>query len=166
MSSPLRPRLVHAVALPAEQVLGRLNAALDDPEAVCLATRAGRHLWLQVRPEVRHTWSPWLDLEVVPSNPGSVLRGRFGPHPSIWSFFAAVYAICAFCAVGGLVFGLSQLGLGFTPWGLWALPAAAVLAAGTFGVALIGKRLAREQMREIRTFLEEAIGHPLEPATA
>lgn len=158
MPPRLRPRFEVEVACPSQQVLRQLDAQLDDPDGPCRGNVVGRHAMLHIRDDLRHTWSPYLDLEVEPHGEGALLRGRFGPHPSIWSFFAALYAICAFVALGGLIVGLSQLSLGFPAWGLWAVPGALVLAAVVYAVALMGQRLAQEQMHTLQDVLHRAAG--------
>ncbi len=158
MAPRLRPRFEVEVARAPQQVLRGLEAALADPDGPCRGRIVGRHALLHVREDLRHTWSPYLDLEVEPWGEGALLRGRFGPHPSIWSFFAALYAICAFVALGGLVVGLSQLSLGFPAWGLWAVPGALVLAAVVYVVALTGQRLAQAQMHALRDVVHRAAG--------
>jgi hypothetical protein len=166
MPPRLRPRFEAPVSLSARQVLTRLEANLSEPACPCRGHTAGSHALLYIRDDLRHTWSPYLDLAVEQGADGSLLRGRFGPHPNIWTFFAALYAICAFIALAGLIVGVSQWSLGFSATGFWALPATAVVAGIVYAVALMGQGLAQKQMHQLRQFLNRTLDLADEPASS
>lgn len=144
------------------------SAAPDEVLAqfrTCLATGAcgveghvGRkELSLALKGEARHTFSPWVSLEVYPWHGGSRLRGVFGPHPHLWTMFVFVYATWVAVFIGGLVFGYGQWVTNESPWGLW-LAAGAVVAQGvSCSVDLVGRSYGRRQMDIIRTFLHDQL---------
>jgi hypothetical protein len=76
----------------------------------------------------------------------------------IWSFFVALYAISAFAAMVGLIFGYSQWTLGSAPVGFWVVPVAVVLAGIVYALALTGQKLSQDQMYMLRAYVEDAIG--------
>ena len=163
MATPrLRPRFECVVPAAPGEVRARLRSALDAPGCPCTGSILHGHVRLRIPRARRRSWSPQLELEAAPHPEGTLLQGRFGPHPSVWTFFVALYAVLAFVALGAGLFALSQWMLGQPRSALWVLGAAAVLFVLAYAVALSGRRLAQEQMRQLRTFVDHALG--LQPA--
>ncbi|WP_457654007.1 hypothetical protein [Rhodocaloribacter sp.] len=159
MDTPrMRPRFEIVSARPPADVLARLRDQLEHTDCPCTGQIAGKHVHLRVDERDRRLWSPHLDVEVEPYDGGALLRGHFGPHPDVWTFFVALYAVLAFAVMVGLLFGASQWMLGTPPVALWAVPAALVLAAVIYGLALLGQRLSQDHMRRLRSFVEKAGG--------
>lgn len=160
----MRPRFELVVPCTAAQALERIEAELRDPACPCAGIVLGRNVRLCVPAAQRHTWSPELHVEVEEQGPRARLHGLFGPHPSIWTFFAAAYAMLGFIAAGALVFGLSQWSLGMAPSALWALPVVGLLGGGIYAVARAGRHLGREQMTLLRGFLDAVLDAETHPA--
>jgi hypothetical protein len=153
----MRPRFEVAVTVPPGDVLHRIDERLAEPACRVVGSHVDQHVNLYVEPGLRHYWSPHLQLELSPQGRGTHLHGLFGPHPNVWTLFMALYAVTAFFGLIGLTFGVSQLGLDQDPWALWVVPAAAALGGAFYAVALMGQRLAHEQMVMLRGFLEECL---------
>lgn len=157
MDTPrMRPRFEIVSKRPPAEVLARLREQIDRADCPCSGQIAGKHVHLRVQEKDRRLWSPHLDVDVEPYDGGALLRGHFGPHPEVWTLFVALYAVLAFAAMVGLLFGASQWMLGTPPTAFWAVPAALVLAAVIYGLALIGQRLSQDHMRRLRAFIEKA----------
>jgi uncharacterized integral membrane protein len=95
-----------------------------------------------------------LNLEVEDEPDGSVIRGRFSPHPHVWTMFMAVYILLAIIALGGLSYGMVQYTLGQSPWSLLIAPAAVALFGFVYGATLIGQGLGAEQMYTMRSLVD------------
>jgi hypothetical protein len=172
MGAPIRPSFELRVPL------GR--AGIEQRVALRLRTRgcpvsglvAPGRIELHVHGDEQRIWSPQLIVDVVDvgwtrdSAPDAlaarepteaVLRCRFGPHPSVWTLYAAGYAFVMLLGFAGLCLGLAEWVLSRAPLGLLAVPAALVLAALLYGAALLGQGLGREQMERLRRFLEETL---------
>ena len=142
---------------PPSQTLERLHDVLEQANDHCTGSILGRHVRLRILEEDRHFWTPQLDVEIEPRAEGSLVRGLFGPHPDIWTFFVATYAVMTFCGITGLLFGVVQWSLGWPPWALWSVPIAALMIGSVYVVALIGQRLGHDQMVQLRDFLQQSI---------
>jgi hypothetical protein len=154
----MRPVLQHEIKAKPTQVKSRLEETLADASCRCTGTLLDKDVQLFVKEDHRHFWSPWFSGKFAKSEDGScLLEGKFGPHPALWTGFAACYAVLAFCAVGALMYGLSQLTLDRTPWALFLLPAFGVLALGLYVAGLVGKRLAAEQIGWMLRLLDCAL---------
>lgn len=155
-----RPRLSLSVPLPADEVAQKISDALLRPEARCEGSVTPRHAWLHVHPEDRHFWSPTLDLMILESGEDRAqteLKGRFAPHPSIWTAFLFIYAVLGLGAVLGVMFAVAQLAMGDAPWALAGSAAGLALIGFVYGATLIGQGLGAEQMTEIRLFLDRVL---------
>lgn len=104
-----------------------------------------------------HLWSPQLRLELSEVDGSTDIHARFSPHPHVWTLYMAIHAFGAFGTLGAGVLGLSQHFAGQSPWALWALPIAPVLAALVWALAFVGQGLGAEQMYLLRRFVEDAL---------
>lgn len=144
--SPLAPEaLREAVA----QALAR------DREIEGLVVNSDR-IELVPRPGAQRLWSPQLTCDVEAVGAGARLRCRFGPHPHVWTMYLAMHGVGAMATLGAGIYGLSQHLAGQTPWALWALLAAPLMAAVVWALAFIGQNLGSEQMYALRRLLEDA----------
>lgn len=115
------------------------------------------HAVLQLPPERRSLLSPFLNLELTDAAVGSVLKGRFSPHPNVWTGFMAIYGALA---MGGLVcamFGLSQWWLDQPAWILLGVPASLGAIAFVYGAAVIGQGLTADEMYDLRALVDRAV---------
>jgi hypothetical protein len=155
----LRPRFETVTAVEPNDVLRRLDVALGRDDAPVAGRVYSTSAVLKPRPEAVVFWSPQLQVSVDPHLPGgSVVRGQFGPRPAIWSLFVALYAAIGFLATMGMIFGYSQMTLGGSGKALWSGPVGLLLAVIVHIVARTGRRLGMAQMRELKGFLDDALG--------
>lgn len=149
LAARMRPVIERELAIDANEALGRVRRCLEAESCRCTGTVVDKHVELFIQPSFRHFWSPWLSAEVHAiegTADKALFRGRFGPHPAIWTGFAAGYAICLFSAIAALMYGFSQWMLDHTPWVLALIPVFALLAGSLYAAALFGRRLARDQI--------------------
>lgn len=157
----LRPRFEFEIPCQPQQALSSFQLRLKQPE--CPFTGRiiqERHIILRMRPSERHYWSPILSVDAHDHANGTLLRGYFGPHPNVWSFFVALYSAIAFVTLLGLMYGLSQWMIQTPPLALLALPAGLGMAAGVNGIATLGQRFAQAQMLQLRDFFACTVCHP------
>ena len=156
MAARLRPRFEFVTPCSPEEALGRLRTALAAPGALPGRVFPG-HAVVHIPETDQRVWSPFLSLDVGWHPEGSVVRGRFGPKPSIWSLFVAAYAACGFGALFALVFAASQWSLGQPAWALGVLPVVALGALATYGFARYGQLRGHDQMERLRGVVENAL---------
>ena len=117
------------------------------------------HIVIDVPTAEAHFWSPQLHFEVEesPSN-GSILKGIFGPKPSVWSLFMFVHFAVA-------VLFISFLVITYTKWNLnkdygFYLVLVALMPVVWFllyFIGRLGRRKGKEQMQELSDYLEEIL---------
>ena len=160
MPARMRPRFEYVAPCPPEAGPGRLTAALARADAPCRGQVFGNHAVLHVLHAEERVWSPFLSLDLAWHPEGTVVRGLFGPKPSVWSLFVASYAICGFSVLFAGGFAIVQGSLGQAPWALAVLPLAAVSALATYAFARYGQQRGRGQMDTLRAFLEDTLAAP------
>ncbi|HHO50959.1 MAG TPA: hypothetical protein ENK18_08825 [Deltaproteobacteria bacterium] len=156
----MRPRPLYeaSVDLPPAEVRERVHDALRQGRGPCVGHVGRRHLNLHIHAPERHVWSPWISIEVSPRGEGSYLRGYFGPHPSLWGSYVAIYAIQVFVGIAGLMHGWISATLGMPTTGLWVALAMAGTLALSCATNIAGEWAGAPQMALIRGFLAELLG--------
>lgn len=155
----IRPRFYQEVPFGKEETLARLRAALNQPGSPIIGYVADHHVTLKIPYSRQHFWSPQLALEVEEheSGEGALIRGLFGPRPSVWLMFVFMYSIIGVICLFVAITGFSQLSLGIPAPALWVLPVGAGLAVFLYISAKTGERLGRDEMQQLKRFLDEAL---------
>ena len=123
----------------------------------CTGVSVGRHAELFVADEVRRVWSPWLSITAERGSKGSVLRGRFAPHPGVWTLYLFLAFGLGFALLVGTTWGYAQWAIERTPWALLSVPLVLLLGSGLYLASIVGQRLGAEQMDQLRATLEGLI---------
>lgn len=154
-----RPRFYLELPHPPLAVLAAIRGGLEEcAEVHGLVLDDGGKVELVLSEERVRFWSPQLSALVKESaSGGSHLEARFGPHPHVWGLFLYGYGTGIMLTCAALLFGLVQLFLDMTPWGLWVTPLALMITALTYGAAYVGQGLGAGQMHDLRAFLDRAI---------
>lgn len=158
----MRPRFEFQLPVDGKRWLAHLQLLLDEPPEELRGQVFRKHAVIQLSEQSRTFWSPYLNLEVEDEPDGSAVRGRFSPHPNVWTMFMGVYILLAFGALGGLSYGIVQLTLGQSPWAFLIVPAAIALFGFVYGATLIGQGLSAEQMYVMRRLIDQACVRALE----
>jgi hypothetical protein len=149
-----RPRMRPTFSIPlepdADSAMATLRERLKGTEYEECSRSKGRCADFFVKEEKRRVWSPCLSVQVEPAREGSLLRGRFGPHPELWTLFIFSYGALGFLAVMGLMLGFVQWQSGMDPWGLWGAAVGFPGMALLFALSATGQRLSSQQMEELR----------------
>ena len=153
----IRPTFIVALAPGPDEAMGTLRERLRGTDYEDCTRSKGRCAYFFVKEEERKLWSPHLSIQILPDSQGSVLKGRFGPHPEVWTLFLFLYTTVGFMAVIGVLLGFSQWQSGMDPWGLWGawigIPGLAVL----YGISATGQRLSAHQMEELRQHIDDLV---------
>ena len=162
----IRPRFQRDVDLSAAEVLQRLRAALEKEESVS-GRISDQHVVLGIPEAEQHFWSPQLTLEVEAMNEHRVLmRGLFGPKPTVWLMFVFFYALLGFICLIVAIIGFSQLNLGLSGAILWLLPVFLGIILMMYLSARAGQRMGHDQMVRLHHFVENALQPAAAPAAS
>ncbi len=153
----LRPHFDLLVSAPREDVRSRLSQRFEEGSEVWAGHMAGDHAQLVIRRRQRRFWSPWLTFALEPRPQGTLLRGRFAPHPGAWTFYIALYGMTGTLMLGLGFFGLSQWIAGEPPTMAWSVPIGAVVLVALYGSAFVGQQLSSPEMESMRRFVVEGL---------
>ncbi len=153
----VRPRFELELADDPDQVMEKLRERL--PECPnCTGVSVGRHAELFVPEEEQRVWSPWLSVTAEEADEGgAVVRGRFAPHPHIWTFYMFLSFGLGFSLLVGVTWGYAQWAMDQTPWALLSLPLGVVLGGALYLVSLTGQKLGEDQIDHLEDALVELL---------
>ena len=149
----VRPRFQKKLSASPEEVLRRLREGLADSAGKVRGLIVDHHVTLKIPPDDDHFWSPQLQLEVEADGEHTLLRGLYGPKPSVWLMFLFFYAFLGFVGVVVVIIGLSERSLGLPGRILWAVPMVAFVLIMVYLSARSGQALGKDQMYTLRDFL-------------
>lgn len=150
----MRPRFTVELPSSADELMQCIESTLEDDNLGCRGTSARRCAELFVDESERRLWSPHLSIQVQEVPQGSVLSCRYSPRPELWTFIMFVYFLMAFVVLFGSAFGYVQWLLGYTPWGLLAVPTGVSVIGLLHVASVVGQRLSSDQMALLRDRLD------------
>ena len=163
MTAPrVRPRFELELADDPDRVMEKLRERLPECPR-CTGVSVGRHAELFVPEEEQRVWSPWLSVTAEEAETGgAVVRGRFAPHPHVWTLYMFLAIGLGFSLLVGVTWGYAQWAMDQTPWALLSLPAGVIIGGALYLVSLAGQRLGSDQIEHLEDALVELIGQNYE----
>lgn len=153
----LRPRCRLVSALTPDVVLGKIKQALTNGAHDLQGQVVQEHAFIRIPEEKQHYWSPELHIWARDQDGETIIYGVMGPKPKIWTMFVFFYtAVLTLTFLGGS-YGIIQLWLGMEAPFLWSIPGGILGGLLVYGAARYGQFKGKEQMLELREFLESAV---------
>lgn len=153
----IRPRFKHLVIESQEHLEERICEALKkEKQFVC--NHLSNHLYIKINAKERHIWSPQLHLSFEEeSSERVVVRGLYGPNPTVWAFFFFGYVALGLASLFIGMWGLSMYSLKGEADILWFLPGFGVAAIVLYLISQTGQKLGAQQMFDIHHFYENSV---------
>lgn len=97
-----------------------------------------------------------MDISVKPDEDSedTIIRCLLAPAPVVWTMFMFFYALAGFGALVGFMIASSQYSLDKEMWGLWLGLGSIVFGLALFLIAQTGKKLARNEMNQLKYFFD------------
>lgn len=163
----IRPRFQEYVTISRDDLLLKFREALAIPETGVKGSFMEHHLTLKIPREEQHFWSPQLQLELEQQEDGlTLIRGLYGPRPTVWLMFLFFYALLGFIAMIITIIGFSEVNLGLPGRILWVLPIVGGVAIFMFLSARAGQRLGQAEMVRLHHFFEQVAFPGASPKSA
>jgi hypothetical protein len=156
----VRPRFKINVHTSTERLQTQFKAHLEKEAATCVGFVNHSFGTISLPIKEQHYWSPQLSFTFEPSETAEnqmIIRGLFGPRPTVWTMFLFFYALIIFVIFVISIIGLSYWSLGKSMLILWWIPVLVVLYASLFLVAYSGQKLGHQQMETLNDFFEEVV---------
>ncbi|PCE65766.1 GTP-binding protein [Sediminicola luteus] len=155
----LRPRFQRELTSDAQTVLDRFHEANSQQDQFVVNT-VEHHVFIRYPKNNQTFWTPQLHLEIEDreDSDGSLLRGLFGPKPTVWTLFMFLHfvVVTLFLILGAW---------GYSLWTLEKSPVWAVVGMFTMVVlwfllyfgGRLGKNSRTDEMLELHAFMESII---------
>ncbi|MEQ9299604.1 MAG: hypothetical protein RIF33_13610 [Cyclobacteriaceae bacterium] len=154
----IRPRFKQLTKESSTQLQKRMLEKIDKGLARFSTTYVEGHITLAIPTIDRHFWSPQLSLSFEETKEGTVIRGLYGPNPTVWAIFFFGYIALGILALFALMAGSSQWMLGMGAPILWVIPVCAIVALVMYFVAQAGQKMGAEEMYRMHHFYEDTVG--------
>ena len=153
----IRPRIRVHTSLSPDEINQRIKSLLNSENAKCEAQVTKGFATIYPPKKEQHFWSPQLTITVEEVEKGHLVRGLYGPKPSVWTMFVFFYSAIGFATMIVLMIGLSLWSLGNPAPILWLVPVLVALFFSLYLVAYFGQRMGHKQMGSIHRFIEECL---------
>lgn len=157
MTREIRPRFEVETDERMDTLLARISARLRSPQCTLCGIVAVDRIELYVPAARQRFWSPELQIDVHTTEHGTLLEGRYAPHPHVWMAYAVLLALSVVSAVAILTFAFAEWSMDRPMTALYALPSVSLVFGVTYCLAFVGQGLATSEMDELRAFLDDAI---------
>jgi hypothetical protein len=105
----------------------------------------------------QHYWSPRLNLTFEKEESFTIIKGLYGPRPSVWTMFVFFYFVIALALVFVIIIGFSNISLGLSGAILWLIPILLIVFLSLWIVAYLGQKMGHDQMIILQQFFEKAL---------
>lgn len=154
----IRPRFQLRSDKSPEEIQTRIRSRLSDRvNCNCAGTVIPNHIVLRIPVTEEHYWSPQLTLNLEEDEEGTLIRGLYGPKPSVWTMFTFAYVALGVALTFILFLGLSRYSLGMDSSILWMGVIPPLLGLGLYVSSQMGQKMGAEQTFTIHHFLEETL---------
>lgn len=154
----VRPRFKVQTSFTIEELVEKIEQTLEQENAGCTG---GVHIMggtITLPVEEQHYWSPQLSLSFEETENGTILRGLYGPRPSVWGMFVFFYSIIGVATMIVATIGFSKLTLGGSGKLLWLVPVLVLIFLSLYLVSHTGQKVGKKQMITLHRFIERATG--------
>jgi hypothetical protein len=154
----VRPRFKVHASLSIEALAESIGNALQKVNSTCTGQVHVMGGTISIPDDQRHYWSPQLSFSFEEVEDGTVVRGLFGPRPTVWGLFVFFYSVIGIGILIIATIGLSKISLDKSGDILWWVPVLTVVFLSLYLVSYFGQKLGRKQMITLFRFFEEATG--------
>ena len=149
----IRPRFKHQLSGDKKEIEDRMCAELKNQKQFSFHHIPG-HIYIKIHSSMQHFWSPQLHLSFDEEDNKVIVRGLYGPNPTVWAVFFFGYVILGLLACFVGIWGFSLWSLKKDADILWALPILGGIAIIMYLASQFGQKVAAQQMFDIHHFYE------------
>ncbi|MEO1023472.1 MAG: hypothetical protein AAFW89_13085 [Bacteroidota bacterium] len=158
----IRPRIRFHKEWSCSTITASIQQHLDDPESPCRGTVIPHFATIYPPKEDQHFWSPQLTITLKEERDGTLIRGLYGPKPSIWTMYVFFYSLIGFISMIVAMIGFSLYSLGNPAPILWLLPILILVFLSLYITAYFGQKLGHKQIIILHRFFEQCLGQPID----
>ena len=95
----IRPRFKAESDVSPEKIQSEVRDQVNKPTSPCNGVFITDFITLKIKPKDLHFWSPQLTLSFSEEEGKTIIRGLYGPNPTIWTIIALGYGATVFWIV-------------------------------------------------------------------
>ena len=156
LPSVFRPRFEMQTEVTALEVAQAVKDALSDQTIIAGRVRSD-FIHLHHRSDLMEIWSPHMTASLEEDQGHCLIRGHYGPAPSLWTLFVFGYTALGLAAMIIGIIGFANKSLGEPYWILWLLPLIILGMIGMYLVSRFGQQRSSHQIHEIHEILQQAV---------
>jgi hypothetical protein len=153
----IRPRFKHLVNEEQDALESRILEAMKVECPPCVPNATKGYINLRIPVDEQHFWSPQLTMTFETTEEGTVVRGLYGPNPTVWAIFFFGYVAVGILGSIAAMWGFARMNLDMSYEILWAVPVFAAIALGLYIASQFGQKLGAEQMFRLHHFYEDVV---------
>lgn len=155
----LRPRFKMELDESQEILLSKFKDNLSNGSCKYCSKMVDGHIVIDIPKEEDHFWSPQLNIEIEEvAHQKSIVKGLFGPKPTVWTLFMFFHFAVAVAFIGFSVLTYVQWSLKTDySFGLIMVIALPVVWVLMYFLGRIGKRKGNQQMDELYQFMMKTL---------
>jgi len=154
----IRPRFRDIIVSDKDELERALCVALEQEKRFNFYYLPG-HLCVKIHPVERNLWSPQLDLSFEQEGETVIIRGLYGPNPTLWALFFFGYVVIGILALFLGLWGYSMWMMGRDASILWSIPVLGLVALLLYIISQAGQKLGAQQLFDIHHFYEDFTRH-------
>ncbi len=154
----LRPRFSFELDALPEKVLQAFEE-IAKTQNTYVISRVDDHVFIRIPKQKQHFWSPQLHLEIykIDEQP-TVLKGLFGPKPTVWTLFMFLHFIVATLFIGAGMWMYSNISLKTS----YAIPLVTMVVLCILWFVLyfsgrLGKEAGKTEMKALHYFMYDTL---------
>ena len=155
----LRPRFKMEFNESEAEVISKFKNNLKDGDCKYCCKIVDGHIIIDIPKEENHFWSPQLNIEVEKNEEGiTIVKGLFGPKPTVWTLFMFFHFAVAVAFIGYLVTTYVQWSLKEDySTALYILIALPIIWILMYFLGRFGRSTGHKQMDELYQFMMKTL---------
>jgi hypothetical protein len=154
----VRPRFLISTKESIESLELKLKDELKKQNYPCYGSVAYGYAVIKISKKMQHFWSPQLGITMEQEGDETIVRGLYGPKPSVWTMLMFFYSILGFCALILSMVGFTRMSLDKPAEILWWVPVCLLVILVIYFASVNGKRIGKEQLYILHHFFQSATG--------
>jgi len=156
-SVAIRPKFIARSDKGIIELGNAFDKILKTPSPPCKGYVHDQYVTLYPMPEDIHYWSPQLSIYMEEDDEQTLLHGRYGPRPAVWTMFVFFYSVIGVAVVIVAVIGFANMSINASGAILWLLPILSLIFLSLYLVAFFGQKKGYDQMVDLQHIVEDVL---------
>lgn len=152
----VRPRFKQLTQQTIQEVNQELETELGNTTN-CAGQVMEHIIILKIPEKERHFWSPELSINLEETEEGTIIRGLYGPNPTVWTMFMFAYIGIGIMAMFALMVAITNIMLEKGYLFVFIFSGLCIAGLGLYLIAQFGQKMGVEQTFTLHHFFEETI---------